>query len=163
MKERLYLYSTNTYLAHKLSQMFYNDTHYVWCTPIFNSKNLGTYDIGKDTPPSSTPLNIYNTLKEDVEHKDKHSEKIKQNRAGLMKGATIYLENGLITDEEFRYIKTIIEQAEITDFRPLLYIISYDKVKDKITRVAPELKAHPLSEEYIIPDLHSDEFDILEF
>jgi hypothetical protein len=162
-KDILFLYSTNTYLAHKLCKMFYNDAHYVWCTPFFDPENLGRYDIGKDTPPSSSPLNIYKTIKEDIKRKDKHSDKIKQNIAGLKRGATINLRDNKITDEEYELINQTIEKAELEDFRPLLYVINYNMVKDRIQKVSPELKAHPLSEEYIIPDLHSGEFDILEF
>lgn len=163
MKTTLYYFSTNTFLSYNISKLFYNSKFYVWCSTVFNPDKLSEYDIGKFTPPSSSPYKIYTGLKEEILGGDRHSAKIEQNRKGLLKGAGFALANNMINDEEFNVIKSMIEQADINSFRPLLYIIHADKVKGKIKMVPPNEKAHPLSEEYIIEDLKEDEFEIIEF
>jgi cellulose synthase/poly-beta-1,6-N-acetylglucosamine synthase-like glycosyltransferase len=56
----------------------------------------------------------------------------------------------------------IISKAEISYFKPLIYVISYEKVKDKLIYVNPHDKASLFSEEYKIENLLSEEFDVID-
>jgi len=111
---------------------------------------------------SSSPSNIYNGLCKDVNSGDLHSSRIKENRAGLKKGALIHLENKLIDDDDFARIVEIIDRAETCYFRPLLYIIPILEIKERITLVHIDSVANPLSIEYQIADLKTNECDIIE-
>lgn len=155
-------YSINSYLAFWLNENFYKK-HFVWCAPVFDPTKLNDYDQNRKIPPSSAPAKIYERLKEDVTNSDLHSIKISENRNGLTKGALINFENGTITDIELARIQKIIKNAEINDFRPLVYIIPFNLIKDKLKLVDVEEAANPLSIEYQITELMSNEFDIIEF
>ncbi len=159
--ENLVYYSTNTYLSFWLCKRFYKN-YFVWCSPVFNPKTLAEYNEYSKIPPSSSPFNIYNTLHTDVSSGDLHSDKIKGNKSGLMKGASIQLSNGIITEQDYLRIVKIIESALLKDFRPLVYVIPRSKVDAKIVSVDVEDSANPLSIEYQIHDLKSSEFDVIE-
>ena len=64
---------------------------------------------------------------------------------------------------ELSEICHIVNQAKIPDFRPLLYIIPTAKVIAELKDVDVFLRAHPLSEEYIIEELDRKHFDIISF
>ena len=123
MPDPLILYSTNTWLAYRIAQQYYGGTHYVWCTPYFDSRSLSGYDVY--VPPTSSPSEIYHALHEEVRRGDQHSAKIKENKIGILKGATYKRESRVITEEDERDIAAIVDLAETRDFRPLLYIIPF--------------------------------------
>lgn len=154
----LFLYSTNTELSYRLGKDYYNGTFFVWCSPVFepSADRLSPYH---KIPRSSSPYDIYKELKADVESGDLHSAKIKENRAGLKKGALEYFKNDIIDEQELTRINYIIENALISDFKPILYIISYDLVKDRLKKVPVDKMANPLSCEYVIEDLKETEFE----
>ncbi len=148
------LYSINTWLAFKIAEVYYEDTHYVWCAPVFNAKGIN--------PPSSDPSIIYKTLANDVLGKDKHSAKISQNRTGLIKGADIKRKAGVISTEQYKEIVEIANNADFLDFRPLVYVIPY-KLVEKITKPASiKIKANYFSKEFIIEDLKKEHFDTMD-
>ena len=155
-------YSTNTYLSHFITKRFYNSKHFVWCSPVFDPTKLDEYDPYKRIPPSSSPCKIYNVFFEDVHGSDLHSSKIEGNKIGLKKGAGIHLGKGTISENEYARILTMIDSASINDFRPLLYLIPKDIVKHKVIEVPVEECANPLSVEYQIENLSSDEFEFIE-
>ncbi len=162
-KENILFYSTNTYLSYLLCARFYNSQHFVWCSPVFNSEVLHDLDPRKKIPPSSNPYKIYLLLAADVKEGDLHSDKIKNNIIGLKKEAGIHYENKIINDNELALITKIIDTAQISDFRPLLYVIPTALVQGKIRTVSVDKIANPLSIEYQIIDLKSNEFEIIEF
>ncbi len=47
-------------------------------------------------------------------------------------------------------------------WRPLLYVIPYEPVKSRVQYVPVKQRAG-IGEEFIIPDLHGDEFHTIEF
>jgi hypothetical protein len=157
----LILFSTNCWLAYKISEKYYSDIHYVWCTPDFAEEN--SPKLTAATPPTSTPKTIYENLGKEVEANDKHSGKIKELKLGLLKGAQINRTNGLISAEQEADIIYIVGNAEISDFRPLLYIIPYEMVKDLLEEVPVGERAHPLSVEYRIEKLPGNLFNVIEF
>lgn len=151
-KSNCFLYSVNTYLAHYINEKFYMGTHYVWCSPCFDSEN---------NPPSSNPKEIFLGLFEDVRREDVHSAKVQQNKLGLIKGAEIMLQKGIITKKEREEILVMIHDASIRSFSPLIYVIDQSKVHSKAYPVPVKEKANLFSEEYFIYDLNSDEFDTI--
>ena len=90
----LVLYSTNTRLAHMIAKSYYADLHYVWCSPFAGSFNA----FDRIEPPSSSPLKIYRSLHDDVSGADLHSDKIRQNRNGLIRGASTKRQAGVIDE-----------------------------------------------------------------
>ena len=44
----------------------------------------------------------------------------------------------------------------------MIYVIPYNIVKPRVELVSYERRALPLSNEYLIADLHTDEFDIID-
>lgn len=160
MGEFLLLYSTNTWLAYKIAQKYYNAEHYVWCTPYFDPRRSGDHD--SDVPPTSSPIELYRSLDEEVTRRDRHSDKIKGNRAGILRGASSKKRAGVINDKQEQEIVSIVELAETSDFHPLMYVIPYCKVSGLLREPPPEDKAHPLSAEYIIDCLPRSCFDIID-
>jgi hypothetical protein len=148
------LYSVNTWLAYKIGEHYYKDTHYVWCAPSFNTKG--------ENPPSSDPATIYKTLANDVVGMDKHSAKIAQNRTGLIKSAEIKLKDGIITPEQHKEIIEIANNAELHDFRPLIYAIPHNLVEKEVKTASIQLKANYFSKEYIIESLKKEQFDVID-
>lgn len=157
----LLLYSTNTWLAYKVSKEYYGDLHYVWCSPHFSSQSVPSYDYAN--PPSSSPSEIYQSLLAEVTRDDLHSVKIEANRVGIMNGANIKEASKTITNRQKREIHSIVKQAERSYFRPLLYIIPFSLVCDRVREVPVKLRAHPFSREFVIEDLPRTCFDIIEY
>lgn len=159
--KKLLYYSTNTTLSFWLGQTFYKH-FFVWCSPVFDPATEGRYDVYSKIPPSSSPFSIYNTLHADVRSNDLHSSKIKENKSGLMKGASSYLQSGHISEIDYTRILLIIKNATIADFRPLVYIIPRLEIEDRVIEVEVDKTANPLSIEYQIRDLKRDEFEVIE-
>lgn len=163
MPENLLYFSTNTKISFILNEKFYNQRHFVWCAPVFDPRKENSYDTASLLGPTSSPCEIYETLKSEVSRSDRHSVKIDQNKIGLKKGAASKLEEEVITEQEFARITYYIDNATNLDFTPLLYIIPRDKVKDRIIEVHPKDTATLFGMEYQIKDLHRSEFSIIEF
>ncbi len=155
-------YSTNTYLSHLITKRFYSSKYFVWCSPVFDPTKLDEYSPYKKIPPSSSPCKIYNVFFEDVQGGDLHSSKIEGNKIGLKKGAGIHFAKGTISENEYASIIKMIDSADINDFRPLLYLIPKATVEHKVIQVSVEECANPLSVEYQIENLSSDEFELIE-
>ena len=159
--ENILYYSTNTYLSYWLGKNFYKQ-FFVWCSPVFDPSKLSEYHELKKIPPSSSPFSIYNIFHNDVSSGDLHSAKIQENKAGLIRGASLHLERKTISEQEYARIMSIIDKALINDFHPLVYVIPKLKVQDKVKVVEVEKTANPLSIEFQIHDLQDDEFDVIE-
>lgn len=155
------LYSTNTWLAYGISEQYYNGAHYVWCTPYFDPRLLESLEPG--VPPTSSPYEVYRSLYDEVQRGDRHSAKIKENKAGILRGASFKRQTGVITEQQERDIASIVELAESRDFKPLIYVIPYTLVAELLREVPIGEKAHPLSREYLIDALPRKYFDVLEF
>jgi hypothetical protein len=161
-KSLLY-YSVNTYLSHYINTTFYNDQHYVWCSPVFDPTRLEASDPRRRIPKSSSPISIYKTYQDDVTSGDLHSDAIKRNRLGLKAGATHRLQQDVIDADEYQMINDIVDAALITDFAPLIYVIPEHLVASKIRRVSVSAQANPLSAEYVVDNLMKGEFELLVF
>jgi hypothetical protein len=155
----LVLYSTNTWLAYVISEQYYSGIHYVWCTPYFDSSSVPPHDY--TVPPSSSPREILFGLAEEVKRGDRHSAKIESNRSGILRGAHHNRDVGLITEVQAQEIASILDQAQVSDYRPLLYVIPFRSVEKIVKDVDVRAKAHPLSTEYVIERLPRSLFDVL--
>ncbi|MCL1803509.1 MAG: hypothetical protein FWG30_07710 [Eubacteriaceae bacterium] len=149
-----FLYSVNTLLAYSINEHFYGGSHYVWCSPRF--------DAGENNPPSSNPKELVNALLKDVSSGDLHSIKIEQNRIGLLRGVNAKHDDGLISGSTKEELQYIIEKADISYFRPIIYIIDRNSVEESVVRVAATQTASLFSQEFLIEDLKTDQFDIIE-
>jgi hypothetical protein len=157
----LFLYSTSTWLGHVIAQEYYGDEHYVWCCPYFDADSIPKHSIGP--PPSSCPKEIYLQLADEVARGDRHSAKIDSAKAGIRRGAQVKLAAGIISSSEVKRIEEIVNLAERREFKPLLYVMSYERVKSLLQEVDPADKAHPLSPEFIIECLPRTHFEIIDF
>jgi hypothetical protein len=158
-REPIVLYSVNTWLAYAIAEQYYADGHYVWCTPHFDPSSVPS--INYAVPASSSPIEIYRGLRKDVSSGDRHSAKIAANKAGILRGMEAQRSAGRITDESAAEIASIVEAADIQDFRPLCYVIPFQLVRDRIEAVPVSQRAHPLSAEFIIRSLPRDCFDVI--
>jgi hypothetical protein len=156
----MFLYSTNTYLAYSIAEQYYRGIHWVWCSPFFRPKK-GLFPVAM--PISAIPGSIYERLYTDVTSKDHHSFLIKRNKVGLRKGIAAKLSRGVITPKDALALESAIRRAQLIDFRPVLYIIPFSKVKRLVLEVDVKDRAHPLSVEYKIEALPSGSFEAIEF
>jgi hypothetical protein len=159
MNNKNVYYSCGTWLSYQISQRYYGD-HYVWCTPYFDPASRLNHP--NSVPPTSNPREIYWNLLKEVQAGDLHSAKIAQNRAGIQRGAGVKLRAGLILASEHKDIIEITAAALPSDFSPLLYVIPGAPVAAFLQPVALQLRASPLSEEYILERLPTDLFDAIE-
>lgn len=157
----LVLYSANTRLAHGISERYYNDEHYVWCTPYFDGKQRS--ELEPSVPPTSSPYELYRAYAEAAYRGDRHSGEIAANRTGILRGAKEKCREGTITAGDEEDIGRVVELAGFDLFRPLMYVIPYCEVADLVREVPVEDKAHPLSAEYVIDRLPRTRFDVLRF
>lgn len=157
------VYSVNAFLAWAINERYYGGRHYVWCGEVFDAKAQGPYSEYSSTPPSSTPREVYSDLLKAVQAGDRGSQKVAAVKLGIINGARAKLSKGEISQEVFDEINLVVDQSELRDCRPLLYVIPRDRIEDKLSHVEVGQRAHPLSVEYIVENLHSSEFDLIEF
>jgi len=147
-----FLYSVNTLLAYEINEEFYGGTHYVWCAP--------RYDEPKN-PPSSNPKEICASLLRDIAGNDLHSGRISQNRAGLLLGVQKKYEAGKIDDDKRNELTYIINNADLSFFRPIIYVIDKSVIETGLRAVHAREKANYFSKEWRIEELKSAQFDII--
>jgi hypothetical protein len=148
-------------LAYKIAQRYYRQVHYVWCTPFLDPSRVARGE--EAVPPTSSPLELFRSLRVEVEARDRHSHRIEENRSGILRGSNAKRQAGIIDEREERDIASIVSLAQHGDFRPLLFVIPYAGVESLLSEPSPADKAHPLSAEYIIDALPRDRFDVIEF
>ncbi len=158
MKTPLLLYSASTWLAYSIAERFYG-VHYAWCTGFYDGITAPRHF---NIPPTSSPAEIYRNLEEETRRGDLHSRGIERNASGILGGAQAKLEAGVITKTQHREIRKAVAKAEIPDFRPVLYVIPFDRLEGRVPEVPVSQRAHPLSLEYLVEDLRSGCFDLLE-
>ena len=161
MPNPLIVYSTNTVLAYRIAYRFYADVHYVWATTCFGAGTMHG-KLNQSSPPTSRPAYRYRALAKESSGDDRHSALIAEQRAGLLRGAEAKLVQGLIDDDQRNEICEIIEEAHPCDFKPLMYVMAYADVAGMMQPVPVKMRAHPMSEEYIIPELPRKLFDIID-
>jgi hypothetical protein len=161
MPDPLILYSANTQLAYRINEHFYGQIHFAWCSAFFSATSPRSIDV--EMPPSSTPCDICRNYLEDITRRDLHSLRLWNNRSGLEKGIKLKLAERVITEEQYRELKDIVARAALDEFRPLLYVIPFEGVRDLVESVPPSQRAHPFSPEYRIERLPRSRFDVLDW
>lgn len=146
------LYSTNTELAYRIAKEYYNREFYVWCTDSFDAPLQ---------PGTSNPRTLCQRYLDQIIKKDRHAYEIENNKAGILKGATQKLSNGIITKAQHEEIRAKVAYARLEDFYPMIFLINKRSVKGRITIVKPSDAASDNSVEYIISDLHWNEFEVI--
>lgn len=160
MPDPLVLYSANTQLAYRINEHFYGQIHFVWCSAFFSATSRS---IDVEMPPSSTPCDICRSYLEDISRHDLHSTILRRNRSGLENGMKSKLAERVITEGQYRELEEIIEKSALEEFRPLLYVIPFEGVRDLVEPVPPSQRAHPFSPEYRIERLPRSRFDVLDW
>jgi len=167
MGDPIILYSVQTFLAYYINKTFYSDIHYVWCTPYFDSNALARTE--PKLPVTSNPRSIYNSLINDAYIKDDHYRRvnIERNIVGITEGAAAKLQERIISEDTYKQIKGLLkcvnENKNYNYFHPVIYVIPYYKVKKRVERVEYCMAALPLSPEYKIVNLHTKDFDLIDF
>jgi hypothetical protein len=159
MRDPLLLYSTNTWLAYAIAERYYGGVHFAWCSPVYDGAKA---DAHVNIPPSSSPADIYRLLLDEVQRGEQHSSVLAGKLEGLRRGAEARLKEGVIGDAEFDQIRRTVETSPLNDFRPVLYLIPYDRVRGTVVEAPVEERAHPSSVEYKVNPLPRDCFDMLE-
>lgn len=159
MKEPLLLYSTNTWLAYAIAERYYGGVHYAWCSPVFDGRRAASH---VNIPPTSSPAELYRLLQDEVERGERHSAVMKNNREGVLRGARSKRASGLIGQTEWEQIERMVELSHPADFRPVLYVIPFDRIRSTAVEVPVSERAHPFSVEYRVELLPHDSFDMLE-
>jgi hypothetical protein len=101
-------------------------------------------------------------LKEAVNRQDSHNVKIAAQKLSLTKLAIEWENKGEITANEKDEIIYMVDNADFSLWRPLLYVIPYESVKARLQLVPINNRAG-FGNEYIISDLKRPEFSIVEF
>lgn len=114
MAEPLILYSTNTWLAYAISERYYGGMHYAWCALVFDSSSRFTREVVSTA--TSNPVTIYRNLRDETKGGDRHSSRVRENKAGILRGATLKRAARVITEEQERDIAAIVQRSETTDF-----------------------------------------------
>jgi hypothetical protein len=110
-------------------------------------------DRDSAVPPTSSPFEIYRSLAEEITRRDHHGSRIPGNRTGILRGSNFKRQSGDIDENQEKEIFSVVNLADRSDFRPLMYIIPFSEVAGRLREPPPEDKAHPLSAEYIIDRL----------
>jgi hypothetical protein len=159
MKPPLLLYSTNTWLAFSIAERYYGGIHYAWCSPVYDGT---TAELHVNIPPTSSPAEIYRNLLEEVRRGEQHSAEITRIAGGIATGARLKREAGLISDAVYADIEDILRKVRTPDFRPVLYVMPFERVSEIAREVPVASRAHPLSVEYRIEALPRDCFDMIQ-
>jgi len=130
----------------------------MWCTPYFGSDYKSPHFT---VPPSSSPLEIYNTFSKEIEGADLHNTKIKLNRTGIRKGAQEMRKINRISEDQYNEIILIAKIATPQQFRPLLCVIPRLEAVPYYQKVDIKKKANPMSHEYIVAGLPQSAFDVI--
>lgn len=158
----LLLYSANPWIKHVIQDNYRGGRHYVWCSDHADSRILNKYSLGANVPSSSNPIEIYQGLKAAVSSRDRHNSKIVEVKATYQ--ALLlpqWIADGTLGEFERDEILYLLENAEIDYWRPVLYLIPRSSVEKRLEPV-PASKRAGIGMEYIIGDLHSDEFEFVE-
>ena len=151
------IWSVQTELEWKINYKYYGDIHYVWCTPDFGSS------VSKgnpwNNPPSAQVLWRYKDLDEAAKSGDLHSHAISDKRTGLREGVEAKYAEDIIEESQRDEIYYIIGNTECGGFRPLIYAMAYEEVKDITYTVPAADAARPSSTEYIIEKLPGSMFN----
>jgi hypothetical protein len=149
----LYLYSTNPFFSHFVSEKYLNNKHFVWCSDQYDPEGA----------PSSSPCEIFISLQKDCDGEDRHSNLINRYRKTFRKLVAIWQTSGFITTEQKNEILTQINSHSWNIWRPQLYIICRSLIEATKRLISvPSKDRASVAEEWKIHDLDSSEFEIIQ-
>lgn len=160
MDEPLILYSTNTWLAYAIAERFYGGVHFAWCSPVYDGAMAARH---VNIPPSSSPAELYRALWEDARRGERHSALFVSKLKGVRSGARLRTQSGEISSEVELEIGEMVRRAHPSELRPVLYLIPFDRVRDRVVPVSVADRAHPFSVEYKVSALPRSCFDLMEW
>jgi hypothetical protein len=149
-KHRFY-YSVQSLLAHNFAVLYYNNTHYIYAAKQFDMQSQS----------SSNPKWIYETYKSIHDGIDFGNHKFKAHLKALRRVAGLKYAGGLLDTYYTDILYLTNPLIAMHYMSPVLYIIDAEAVQKRIQPVPIKLRASPFGEEFIIPDLHPDEFECL--
>lgn len=152
LKHDLY-YSTSTLISNMIAGIYFNNLHYVWCAPSFNPAITN--------PISANPYEIYKNYSKEIQ-KNEMGPTIAKHKAGLINGASINRQKGIITMDQEQEIIEIIYAAEVQHFKPIIYVIPANKVIQNIKIVPQSKKAGIFSQEFLIEQLDGNMFHLID-
>jgi hypothetical protein len=154
-------YSTVVYLKYYIQKNYFSDRHYVWVSEYFNCNSSNPHTPSTLIGTTSNPKDIYLDLKKAYEATDRHSYKINEQIASIKKLAIDYFNTSLITDTERDEIIFMVDKCDFKYWRPVIYLIPKTIDSSRVTLVPMPSRAS-FGPEYIIKDLNSNEFDLLD-
>ncbi len=122
---------------------------------------MGRYHRSYGQPPSSDPARIYRSLHAAVTDKDEHNVDVERQRQKLQDVALKLLSDSKINDDDAQEVVAYMKAAHISEWKPMIYAIPYDAVRNRVLAVPRDQRAsgHP---EYVIADLKAEEFEAIE-
>ena len=148
-------------MKHRIQRDFFGDVHHAWCSEVLDSSKLNRYARGATMAPSSDPYQIYKDLDRIIDGNDHHGSKIVEQRKTLAALAVEKAKNGLISEDDRDLITAMVEKAALRDFAPRLLVIPCERLGNRVLAV-PYEKWAGSEQEWIVTDLRSSEFDIIE-
>ena len=163
MSAALCLYSTNPWIKFHIQATYRAGKHYVWCADQPDARVLDQRQMARRLAPTSNPAEIYEDLVRATKGTfDRHNSKVTQIRQTYTALTEQWEKAREITTEQKDEILYHLNRDDGENWRPLLYVIPRGTVKpERLKLVPPENRASP-APEYIIQDLLSEEFDIVE-
>ena len=153
----VFLFSQSTRLAYTINEKFYKNEHYVWCSEFLHNKNQ---------PPTSDPIARCNRLMQIINTGDRHAIEIDEHISGILTGASSKLKSQIITKEEHNiicaYINYVMDYVGYEAFMPIIYIIDYNKVKNRCEYINVPEKASDSSSEIRITNLKQREYTLID-
>jgi hypothetical protein len=147
-----YYYSTQPFISWVINTYFYGNKHYTYLAPFYPYKEVN--------PKSSNPFLIYQDLYMPWKDKDIYDKTVGQFRLNLRKGVMSKKNLGQITLDESDKLIEVCDNISIDFFYPVVYRVDIDLPKGRLQKTGSALVG---SNEYFLPDLFEDEFDILFF
>ena len=144
-----FLYSTQLSVAWAINNAFYEDKHYCWCSPDFGNK-----------PHSSSPRGLLRTYLEELNDTDQGGIIMTAKLPAIRRAA----ENILATDPaRLKECLEILASFRLAECYPVLYVMAYERVQDRIVNKPWSERASTWSAEILVTNVTSDDFDILIF
>jgi hypothetical protein len=159
----LLLYSTNPWIAHDISKKYLKGIHFVWCSEYFDPKMAPHGSAEYAVAPSSSPKGIFQTLKDDCEREDDHSQLIIRYKKTFSNLARAWLADSTINKDQYDEILTTVRSKSWKIWRPVLYLIPKEPIKSSCRLITvPRKSRASIGPELKIENLTESEFDFIE-
>jgi hypothetical protein len=157
------LYSVNPMLKYHFVERYGGGVHWIWCSEAYDGGAAPSLSTISSIAPSSNPKDLYHRLKADARARDRGSAIIEQKRTKLIGTVIRWHNDKQIDDAQKLEALSIIDQIDLYQWRPLLYVIPRAGIDPaRIQTVDPKDRASALGCEYQIHDLRKEEFDAIE-